>query len=176
MVADVTVVGVGVIGLTSALALADRGVAVRLVGRTHHGEASSASGGMLAPSVEAELFAGAHGFAVASRDRYPAFLADLEERTQIPVPLNRLGILEIAGTDARLAELAQRGAVLSAAEVRDLEPEVSALGGVLSPDDGCVDPLLLLDALRLAVARHRRISVVSEDVQQLRVSNDTCAL
>jgi glycine oxidase len=111
---------------------------------------------------------------VAARDRYPGFVQGLEERTRIPVPVNRLGILEVAVSEAGVAALAGRGEVLSDREVFELEPRVNALGGVFHPDDGCVDPLLLLDALRMAVARHERVAVVTEDVKEVRVSNDTC--
>jgi len=68
MVADVTVVGAGIVALTSALALADRGAAVRLVGTSHRGEASEAAGGLLTPSVERERRA-IDTFAMGSRER-----------------------------------------------------------------------------------------------------------
>lgn len=102
--ADVTVIGSGVIALSCSVALADRGSRVRLVGTAHAGEASTASAGMLAPSVEAEMGA-AHAFAIVSRDRYPAFAAALEQRTGIRVPLNDLGILELAPDDAAAERL-----------------------------------------------------------------------
>ena len=76
MVADVTVVGTGIIALSAALALADRGLQVRLLGTTHSGNASSAAGGMLAPSLEPESGA-AQLFALASRDRFPGYATAL---------------------------------------------------------------------------------------------------
>jgi glycine oxidase len=179
MVADVTIVGAGIIGLSTALAIADRGVSVRLIGTTHRGEASSASAGMLTPSVEEEL-RDVFNLAIEAREMYPSFLADLEERTQIPVPLNRRGALRIAITEEDAESLKERvrpgvDRWLDANELRDLEPALQhAVGALFTPNDGCVDPLLLLDALRLAVARNKAIEVVSEDVSNIDVSEDTC--
>jgi len=176
MVADVTVVGAGVIALASAVELGDRGMRVRLVGTTHSGEASSASGGMLAPSVEREM-GPAHTFALASRDLFGTFVAGLEERTGILVPLNQLGIVETATSAARAAQLSavapSTSRWLPAQDVQEIEPALAPdiAGALLHPDDGCVDPLRLLDALRAAVAAHPQVTVVSEDVVSLRGSD-----
>src|SRR5271170_7088057 len=93
--ADVVVVGVGVVGLSSALALADRGLRVYLIGEPRLGEASPAAAGILGPCLEdtggTEVSASVHRFAVASRDRYVGFLEQLGERSGIQVPLNRIG-------------------------------------------------------------------------------------
>ncbi|HEY6089795.1 MAG TPA: FAD-dependent oxidoreductase, partial [Gemmatimonadaceae bacterium] len=48
---EVIVVGAGLIGLTAAVALAERGISVHLIGHARTGEASPAAAGMLAPSV-----------------------------------------------------------------------------------------------------------------------------
>ncbi len=167
MVADVTVVGAGMIALVCATELADRGMRVRLVGTTHAGEASSASAGMLAPSVEPEL-GPAHDFAVASRDRYPAYLAALEARTAHAVALNRLGILQVALDEE--AALALRQAATAAAvwmdrdALADEEPALAhAVGALFHAHDGSVEPLALMDALRALVARHDKILTASEN-------------
>lgn len=173
MVADVTVVGSGIIALACALEAADRGVRVRLIGTAHHGEASPAAAGMLAPSVEREL-GPLHDVARASRDLYPAYLAALAARTGVHVPRNALGILEVATSAERAARLRRTAEPpsewLERSELLALEPGITpaAVGGVRHPDDGAVDPLALLDALRTAVARHERITVVREDVQAVR--------
>ena len=183
MVADVTVVGSGVIGLAIAAALGDRGLQVRLIGTAHRGEASPAAAGMLAPSVEAEVRetlegnGATHRFAVAARDAYPAYLAALEDRTRLRVPLNRLGVIELAATEDELAELLARAPAraerLNAAAVAELEPELSVVsGGLLHPDDGCVDTLLLLDALRMLVATHTNVTVHTENVCELHLGAD----
>jgi len=190
MVADAAVIGTGIIGLTTAIALADRGVQVTLLGRAHRGEASSAAGGMLAPSVEAEVARGpANVFARAARDGYPAYVEALSARTGVDIPLNRLGILEVAATDAEATTLRERAALgdfkslvstsvwLDARALADLEPALAPLaGGFLHPEDGAVDPLRLLDALRIAAAQHHKVTVVTEDVCYADVSNGRCMI
>lgn len=167
MVADVTVVGAGLIALVCAVELADRGMHVRLVGTTHAGEASSASGGMLAPSVEPEL-GPAYDFAIASRDIYPGYLAALEARTAHAVALNRLGILEVALDDERAAALragmAEPATWLDHDALTAEEPTLAhAVGAVFHPHDGSVEPLALMDALRALIARHNNIVTASEN-------------
>lgn len=178
MVADVTVVGTGVIALSAAIELADRGLDVRIVGTTHAGNASAAAGGILGPSVEREP-GSAHAFAVASRDRYPGFVAALGERAGRAVPLNRRGILELAFDVARAEAL--RGSLeppsrwLGAAEVAALEPALApVIGAALHPEDGAVEPLAFLDALRIVVARHDRITAAREDVVEIHVTELGC--
>jgi glycine oxidase len=178
MVADVTVVGTGIIALTAALEIADRGLSVRLVGTTHSGNASSASGGMLAPSIGRES-GPAQQFALASRNRYPGFVAALTERTGRSVPLNMDGILEVA-LDERDAAALERSFEspsrwLSQVELGTEEPALRyASGAVLHPLDGSVEPLALLDALSIAVARHDGISAFREDCCELHATPLGC--
>jgi len=180
MVADVTVVGTGIIALTAAIEIADRGRSVRLVGTTHSGNASSAAGGMLAPSVGRES-GSAYDFAVASRDRYPAFAAALSERSGRPVPINTAGILEVALTETEAAELKDSierpSRWLSAEELAREEPGFApAFGAVMHPLDGSVEPLPLLDALRAVVASHDGITTAREDCCELNASELGCSV
>jgi glycine oxidase len=179
MVADVTIVGTGIIALTAAIEIADRGLSVRLVGTTHSGNASSAAGGMLAPSVGRES-GSAHLFAVASRDRFPGFVAALAARSGRPVPLNMGGILEVARDESE-ADVLRQGmeqppsAWLSAEELALEEPALaSAFGAVLHPLDGSIEPLPLLDALRSVVARHDGIRTAREDCCELHATDLGC--
>lgn len=148
---DVTVVGAGIIGLATAIAAARRGLSVRVIGDQRPGEASSAAAGMLAPSVERAV-GPAHDFAIAARDRYPAYVEDLAEQTGIRVPLNRLGILQVALTEAGVKGL-RRTALpgtrwLPRPELAEAEPTVGhALGAMLNPEDGAVDNVKLMRAL-----------------------------
>src|ERR1700730_19237786 len=93
--ADVVIIGAGVIGLTIARALAQRGVRkVMLIERGRPGaEASWAAGGILAPQVEADHKDDFFRLACASRDLYPAFADSLKEETGIDVQLDRSGTL-----------------------------------------------------------------------------------
>ncbi len=178
MVADVTVVGTGIIALTAAIEIADRGLSVRLLGTTHSGNASSAAGGMLAPSIGRET-GSAHAFAAASRDNYPGFVAALAERSGLTVPLNTGGILEIALDEAEatalMATIERPSIWYSSNEVRMEEPSLAdTAGAVYHPLDGSVEPLPLLDALSSVVAKHERITTAREDCCELHATELGC--
>lgn len=148
---DVTIVGAGIIGLTTAIAASGRGLTVLLIGDQRAGEASSAAAGMLAPSIE-RADGPAHDFAVAARDRYPAYVENLAERTGIRVPLNRLGILQVALTEAGVRGLRRAAAPgaewIERAALAEVEPTLGhAIGAVLNPEDGAVDNVTLMRAL-----------------------------
>ena len=151
MSADVTVVGAGVIGLASAVAAARRGLRVTIVGDQRPGEASSAAAGMLAPSVERSV-GPAHDFAVAARDLYPSYVESLAEETGIRVPLNRLGILQVALSEAGVKGL-RRTALpgtewLDRRTLNEVEPTLGhAMGAMMNPEDGAVDNVTLMRAL-----------------------------
>ncbi len=173
---DAVIIGAGLIGLSVARGLAAEGLNVTLIGISNPGEASPASAGMLAPSVERST-GPAHDFAVASRDQFPRFLDALQNETGIRVPLNRLGILQVAFSPAGVKGL--RKSVLPGAEwisesdLHKLEPALShGLGAVFSPGDGCVDNVELLGALAAAVNRSR-ISVVAGRATNVETTNSS---
>ena len=163
--ADVVVIGGGIIGLTIARALALRGVSdVCLIERGALGkEASFAAAGMLLPQAEAD--AGDDFFALAcrSRDLYPSFAAALLEETGIDIELDITGTLYLALTKHDLEEIENRYdwqtraglpvEILSAADARDLEPCIShsTLGALRFPKDVQVENRRLLNALANSV-------------------------
>jgi len=162
------VVGGGLIGLASAAALAERGVSVALIREHRRGEASPAAAGMLAPSVE-RATGPAHEFAVAARDRYPAYVAFLADRTGIRVPLNRLGILQVAlsakGIKGLKKTALHTARWLDASELRELEPSLShAVGAMFNPDDGAVDNTVLLSALEIFASDSSMIAMIEDAV------------
>jgi glycine oxidase len=121
---------------------------------------------MLAPSVTPGAGAAQH-VAVTARDRYPAFVDALRERTGIDVPLNTLGIVQLAPDDEAAALL--RAAAPSGARWLDppallaLEPGLGhAAGAVFHPRDGAVNTLVLMRALKTAVGRAARVAVSSD--------------
>jgi len=178
MVADVTVVGRGIIALSAALELADRGLSVRLVGTTHSGNASAAAGGMLAPSIDAET-GSAHDFGIAARDYYPGYAAALSERTGRQIPMSALGTIELAFHASEVVSLKasndRSARWLTPDELAAIDPTIApCLGGLLHPADGSVEPLPLLDALGIAIAAHDGISTVREDCRELHVSELGC--
>jgi glycine oxidase len=161
--ADSVIIGSGLIGLACAVALARDGANVILLDDARPGGASPAAAGMLAPSVDRED-GPAHDFAVAARDRYPAYLAWLNAETGIEVPINTEGILQVAITARGVRGL--RRSMPSDAEwiernaLAELEPELAhALGGVLHRSDGAVDNVALLDALARYCATSGRITI-----------------
>ena len=128
---------------------------------------------MLAPTVE-PLTGPALDFAIASRDRFPGYLQDLESETGVAVPLDRRGILEVARSEPRADALRHTAAAgrelqwLSPSDVATLEPSlVAALGGVLHPLDGAVDNVVLLEALERAVAANAQIERIDGAVERL---------
>ena len=152
---DVIIAGQGVIGLCTALALAERKLSVLLIGEPSSGEASRAAAGMLAPSVE-RASANTDTLGSVARDRYPSFLDYLRERSSVGVPLNRSGILQVALSPAGEKGLRKSAPATSVWLDRDelvrIEPHLShAFGAVHNPLDGCVDNVALMDALFDAV-------------------------
>jgi glycine oxidase len=165
--ADVVIIGGGVIGLTIARALGQRGLRdVCLIERATLGtEASFAAGGILAPQAEAD---GADQFfelACRSRDLYAEFAAALYEETGIDVELDTTGTLYVALKEGDLKEIDQRCEwqsnaglgveKLTAQEARELEPCVSeaVLSALLFPQDVQVENRRLLNALVNSVAK-----------------------
>lgn len=117
---------------------------------------------MLAPTVEG-LPPHVLNAAVEARDAYPDFLASLESRTGVRVPLDRQGIIELATCHTELEQLAnRRPATASLLLQRDLVALEHALSGhvgaLLHPSDGAVDNVILMLALELATADDPRIT------------------
>ncbi len=123
---------------------------------------------MLAPSVERAV-GPAHDFGIASRDRYPSFVEFLADRTGVRVPLNRLGILQVALSEKGVTGLKKTALTTSrwidAKELRELEPALAhGVGAIFNPDDGAVDNTLLLEALGKLVTADDRITRLDDAV------------
>ena len=171
---DVIIIGGGIAGLTTAFACARRGLTVTLIDAADRGAASSASAGVLGPSIGRGPKSGRVGrFMFAARDRYPAFLAELRDLTGVRVPTVE-GAIELALNETHLAELRARGAslpdavLLDAEMVAALEPALVRVAGALHhPRDGAVDVAALLDALHTAVIASGRVTTVSSRVEAI---------
>ncbi|HWZ61367.1 MAG TPA: FAD-dependent oxidoreductase [Gemmatimonadaceae bacterium] len=171
-VSDLIIVGGGAVGLASALAASDRGLDVLLITEHRPGQASWAAAGMLAPSIEEFGSREAETFATAARDRFPSYLAALQDRTGITVPLNRTGILVIGAPSPRSTPQH-----LTKPELAKLEPALrDSEEAWFYPHDGAVDNVKLLDALEAALAHSPRVHRVTGPVRSLRVDRDavTC--
>ena len=168
---DVLVIGTGLIGLACAVAAAERGFRVQVVGQPRTGEASLAAAGMLAPSIERSEGPGSE-FGVSARDRYPQYVAWLRERTGIDVPLNRDGIIQVALSEAGVRGLRRAqppdSRWLERAELTELEPALGhALGGVFHEHDGAVDNVVLHEALRTVATSHPRITMTYDLIGEI---------
>ncbi|MBV8751633.1 MAG: glycine oxidase ThiO [Hyphomicrobiales bacterium] len=163
----IVIVGAGVIGLSIAWRLAQRGAAVIVFDQATAGAgASHAAAGMLAICAEAEPGEEALvALGRASQAAWPAFARELEAAADLSIDLRREGTLLVALTaddQARLKhrlEFQQRLGLpvewISGAKARRREPHLAAgiAGAVLSPEDHQVDNRKLVAALRVAAER-----------------------
>ena len=163
--ADVVIVGGGVMGCASALALARDGLRVLVLERGVPGaEASSAAAGILGAQTEAQEPGPFFELAKRSRATYGAWVESLRAATGIDVGYRPSGVLRLVFDDEERKKLANEVAwqvsagldveELDATGIGRLEPAVSAMAsfGVHFPEDGRVDPPLLLKALHIAAA------------------------
>ncbi len=167
-VPDLVVAGGGIVGLTTALAAARKGLRVVLIDQPRAGSASRTAAGLLAPSIGDAAPEVREAF-IAARDFYPAFLDQLLARTEIAVPLDRDGILDVASSgqelDAMVAKAPAGAERLDAHALAAAEPALSHhAGAVLHPHDGAVDNVTLMGALDVAVARQARIARMTDEV------------
>lgn len=177
---DVAIVGAGVIGLACAYELRKRGADVVVFERGAAGHAASwAAAGMLAPHSEALDDPALEALCLASLARYPAFVAELAERSGVDAYLRLDGTLHLAfdtADGARLEALA-RGAqavthMLSRGELLESEPMVSklAVAALLIEGEGQVDNRRLGRAL-LAAALAAGVRV-EEDAGEIALESD----
>jgi glycine oxidase len=177
IVADVTVVGGGVVGLATAWAAAERGLLVALFSTERAGAASRASAGLLVPHYSGEGAADSVGrFMTAARDQYGRYVAAVESASGLRIPFSASGAIEISASPENLAVLHARAPTdaerLLPADVRHLEPAlVPCAGGVLYPKDGAVDNVRLTNALASIVERHARVRVLREAVIRLELGS-----
>jgi len=162
---DVVVVGGGVIGLSCAWRLAQRGARVAVVERGEPGQgATRVAAGMLAPVGELtfgepELLE----LTLAAARLYPEFVAELEAGSGESTGYERLGALHVAldrdeAEQLRRVHDLQRSLNLEVEwlaprRCRELEPGLtpSFHGGVLAAGEAAIDPRALTQALAVAL-------------------------
>jgi glycine oxidase len=189
----VAIIGGGVMGCATALALTEQGVEVVVLERAVPGaEASSAAAGVLGAQTElhgldprrrdeeADLF-------VRARDAWASWATALRHASGIDVGWRRSGVLRVASSEEEAAELArevtwqtERGLhaeLLDGRRAREVEPELAEriVAAAYFPDDAQVDPPALLRALVAAIARDRQATIRSgTTVERLLVERDRC--
>jgi glycine oxidase len=181
---DVAVVGGGMIGLACAWRAAERGMSVVVIERDRPGAgASGVAAGMLAPVTEADFGEQALlRLGLASRELWPGFAAELEERSGLPTLFRESGALVVAadrddaGELQRLhrfqRELGLDARWLTPRECRRLEPALapSVAGGVLAPQDAQADPAAVVSALERLAGEVVRAEARSVEAEGGRVS------
>ncbi len=182
----VAIVGGGVMGCATALALAERGAECTILERAIPGaEASSAAAGILGAQVEAHASTSLKEF-VRARDEYAAWAERLREDTGIDIGHRVTGVLRVAHTsedhEALVKDVAWqkaeglRAELLDARAARLVEPELAPniVSAAHYQDDAQVEPRALLRALVSAAARAKVVVRSGARVLGLVVQRDRC--
>jgi glycine oxidase len=126
---------------------------------------------MLAPHIESNDTA-ARSLGVASRNMFPAWVSELQEATGIKIMLLRNGVVELAPDERSAQHL--RG--LASAQSTWLDPDIlhvlepdlaEAAGALLHKDDGAVDNVALIEALRQRLLREHMVRLVEGEVVRI---------
>jgi glycine oxidase len=160
------VIGAGLIGLACAWRMHGRGLSVLVVDRAAApgAETSHVAAGMLAPVTEADFGEESRLMVnLRGRERWPAFAAELEERSGLPTGYRESGALVVAA-DRDDAEALRRlhgfqvslgleAEWLAPSACRRLEPGLSPriAGGILAHDEALADPRATVRALAAVV-------------------------
>ena len=160
---DTVVIGGGVVGLSLAYGMARAGDRVRVLDEGDDAlRASRGNGGLVWVQGKGVARPSYARWTMASARRWPAFAADLRERTGTDVELSQIGGLvmclsehELSGRRELLESLRQRVdcvypfEMLDHDSVREMVPEIGpeVVGATFCPLDGHVSPLRLMRAL-----------------------------
>jgi len=162
---DVAIAGGGLIGLSSALELAKRGLRVAVVDADEPGQASWAAAGILGPQSEAHEPSPLVELCVRSYELYPEFVQGL----QADVGFRQNGTLHVAFTQSEAETLRRRQLWQSQRGLRIQErSHPGALLALFFPDEGQVDNRKLHQTLRAACAKagvtfeHRKLRSLDE--------------
>jgi len=184
---DVAVIGGGIIGVSIAFELAADNLRVVVLDRQEPGrEASWAAAGMLSPAPDSPRDLPLAPFACRSLHLYSQFVAEIEGESGKHAGYAREGALEVflssdavRERDARLRELQQLGIAAEAISLHDVRNLAGGIGPAVRsalwlPDEGTVEPRLLMDAL-LTATRNRGVAICAGcQVSGLLQDGDRC--
>ncbi len=187
---SIAIAGGGIIGLSIAWRLAQKGFSVTLFDKgALGGEASWAGAGMLAPGGEFDSLSETAQLAVASRQLYREFVRDLEHSTQLAIDYQECGALDLAYSTAeweallyRAEQQASLGLVskaLSVTEVGTFWPRVRTrdlVGALFYAGDAIVNPRELVLALSMACRQLRVQMLENSRVVSAEVASGGVAL
>jgi glycine oxidase len=172
---SIAIAGGGIIGLSTAWRLAQRGWRVTVLDQgTLGGEASWAGAGMLAPGGEIEAPSELAALALESRGLYGAFIHELTAASGLAIDFQEMGAVDLAYSADELASLdtrAERQAVIGIESKPVLPARVTAfwprvrkeglVGARFYPGDGLVSPRDVVLAL-CAVCRQLGVRTVQD--------------
>ena len=152
---DVIIAGAGIIGVSLALELRERGLTVLVLDRAGPGgEASSAAAGMLA-AADPETPSALRPMAFESARMFPEYVRKLESAGKMQVDFRRAGTI----TFLHDAPAPREYRSLSADELQRLEPSLKNPGQLAYfVQEDSVDPFLLMQAA-LAAARNLGVEI-----------------
>jgi glycine oxidase len=158
---SIAVAGGGIVGLSTAWRLAQRGFRVTVFDQGAMGtEASWAGAGMLAPGGEIDSPSPLATMAIQARHLYPAFVRELVQSSGLAIDFQELGAIDLAYSLEEWASLEARAAAQAALGIQSklVNPANVALfwprvrgeglvGARFYPGDGLVNPREVVTAL-----------------------------
>ncbi|MGH9748023.1 MAG: glycine oxidase ThiO [Candidatus Acidiferrales bacterium] len=186
-VADVAIIGGGIIGASIAFELAAEKLDVIVLDRQQPGlEASWAAAGMLSPGPDSPDANPLVPLAKESMRLYPAFVATVEELSAKRTAFARNGTIEIftaphgeAERDKMVAEFRTLGIAIEAVTLdaaRKAEPSIgsAARAAAWLPEEATIDPRLLTQAV-LAAAQRRGVEILADSgVTSVQLDGNHC--
>jgi len=185
---DTAIIGGGIIGVSSALALAEAGLRVAVFDRQEPGrEASWAAAGMLSPAPHLPGDEPLVALARESLRLYPEFISSIEAASRKRANYKKAGAMDLFfGADApqecdRYVESCQSLGLqvesISATEARRRESVIAstARAAAFFPDEAAVEPRALMEAA-IEAAQARGVEIYANaPVQSLTIQQNRCS-